>query len=85
MLAGYLASRHYTPSRSDLLTICSSEGGQCQPVTQHPGITLRPSVRFTYHLQQRRRAVLDGYSAPRHYSPFRFDSLTSYSSEEGQC
>ena len=29
--------------------------------------------------------MLPGYPAPRHYTPSRLDSLTSYSSEEGQC
>ena len=43
------------------------------------------SVGFTCPLQQRRRAVLAGHSAPRHYTPSRLDSLTFYSSEEGQC
>ena len=40
------------------------------------------SSGFSYTLQQRRRVVLAGPSAP---TPSRSDSLTSYSSEGGQC
>ena len=41
------------------------------------------SIGFTNILPQRRRAVLAGHSAPRHYTPSRPASLTSYSSEGG--
>ena len=57
MLAGHLAPRHYTPSRSDSLTFYSSEEGQCGPATKHPDNTLI-SAGFTYELQ---RTALAGY------------------------
>ena len=80
MLAGHPTPKHYTPFRSDSLTSYSSEGGSViQP------LSTSISVGFTYELQQRGRSVLAGHSAPRHYTPSWSDSLTSYSSEGGQC
>ena len=43
------------------------------------------TIGFTYILQQRRRSVLAGHSAPWNDTPSRSDSLTYYSSEGGQC
>ena len=46
---------------------------------------LPTSVGFTYRLQQQKRAVLAGHSAPMQYSPSRSDSLTYYSSKGVRC
>ena len=84
VLAGYSAPMHYAPARSDPFTSYSSEGRQCsRPLSTH---ALRfSSVVSTYFLQQRRKAMLAGHSAPMHYAPARSDPLTSYSSEGRQC
>ena len=80
MSAGHSAPRHYTPSPSDSLTFYKAEGEKCQPATQHS-----VAVEFTYDLQYRRRAVIDGHSAPRYHTPSLLNSLTIYRTEGGQC
>ena len=84
MLADHSAPRQYTLSWSDSLTNCSSKGA----VFSRPLSTqaLRPlPIGFTYELRQRRRAVLAGHFAPKHYTSSWLDLLTCCSSEGGQC
>ena len=83
VLAGHSAPRHYTPSRLDLLPTAAGKGSVSWSLNSQALQSI--SVGFTYSLQPRRRAVLAGHSAPRHYTPSRLDSLTNYSSEGGQC
>ena len=71
------------PGRIHLLATAVKEGSVSRPLSTQ-SLHCIPGG-FTYELQQRRRALLAGHSAPRHYTPSRADSLTRYSSEGGQC
>ena len=51
--------------RIQLLATAAKEGSVSQPVSTRA--LHSSSVGFTYSLQQRRRALLAGHSAPRHY------------------
>ena len=84
VLAGHSVPRLSIASRSDPLTSCSRGGEQ---FSQPFSIQALDCISFgsTYNLQQRRRAVLAGHSALRHYTSSRSDSLTSYRSKIGNC
>ena len=84
MLAGHSAPRYCTHPRQIHLRATGAEEGSISRPFSTQVLRVIP-VGFTYSLQQRRRAVLAGHSAPRHCAPWRSDSLTRYNSEGGQC
>ena len=83
VLAGHPAPSHYTSGRIHLLPTAATEGSVSRPLSTQPLHSIL--VGFTYLLQLRRRVVLAGHSAPRHYTLSRSDSLTRYRSKGWQC
>ena len=70
-------------SRIHLLPTAEMKGSVSRPLRAQALHSIL--VGFTYELQQRRRRVLAGHSALRHYTTYRLVLLTNYSSEGGQC